>query len=108
MGKTSQIKIESVAPYATRYRRALVTCSKRRESDSYKASHELERIADAGAGCSHIQQIPGIGPIVAPSIVAAIGNGAAFRNGREFAAWLGLVAADQIISDSCRRRISDT
>src|SRR5246127_1281906 len=54
-------------------------------------SHELERIADADAGCSRIQQIPGIGPIVATAIVAAIGNGAAFRKGREFAAWLGLV-----------------
>jgi len=43
------------------------------------------------AGCSRIQQIPGIGQIVATAIVAAIGNGAAFRKGREFAAWLGLV-----------------
>jgi transposase len=54
-------------------------------------SLELERIADTDAGCSRIQQIPGIGPIVATAIVAAIGNGAAFRKGREFAAWLGLV-----------------
>jgi transposase len=54
-------------------------------------SHELERIADADAGCSRIQQIPGIGPIVATAIVAAIGDGAAFRKVREFAAWLGLV-----------------
>ena len=38
-----------------------------------------------------IRQIPGIGPIVATAIVAAIGNGAAFRKGRDFAAWLGLV-----------------
>jgi transposase len=28
---------------------------------------------------------------VATAIVAAIGNGAAFRKGREFAAWLGIV-----------------
>jgi transposase len=35
--------------------------------------------------------IPGIGPIVVTAIVAAIGNGAAFRKGRGFAAWLGLV-----------------
>jgi transposase len=51
----------------------------------------MKRIADTDAGCSRIQQIPGIGPIVATAIVAAIGNGAAFRKGREFAAWLGLV-----------------
>ena len=54
-------------------------------------SQELERIADTDAGCRRIQQIPGIGPVVATAIVAAIGNGAAFRKGREFAAWLGLV-----------------
>ena len=35
--------------------------------------------------------MPGIGPIVATAIVAAIGNGSAFRKGRDFAAWLGLV-----------------
>jgi transposase len=33
----------------------------------------------------------GIGPLVATAIVASIGNGAAFRKGREFAAWLGLL-----------------
>ncbi len=38
-----------------------------------------------------IRQIPGIGPVVATAIVAAIGNGAAFRKGRDFAAWLGIV-----------------
>ena len=54
-------------------------------------SDELQRIADSDAGCTRIQQIPGIGPIVATAIVAAIGNGSAFRKGREFAAWLGLV-----------------
>jgi hypothetical protein len=41
-------------------------------------------------GCCRIRKIPGIGPIVATAIVAAIGNGAAFRKGRDFAAWLGL------------------
>lgn len=52
---------------------------------------ELERISAADAGCTRIRQIPGIGPVVATAIVAAIGNGAAFRKGREFAAWLGIV-----------------
>jgi transposase len=54
-------------------------------------SLELERISATDAGCTRIRQIPGIGPIVATAIVAAIGNGAAFRKGRDFAAWLGLV-----------------
>jgi transposase len=35
--------------------------------------------------------VPGIGPIIASAMMAAIGNGAAFAKGRDFAAWLGLV-----------------
>jgi transposase len=54
-------------------------------------NEELERICAADAGCTRIRQIPGIGPVVATAIVAAIGNGAAFHKGREFAAWLGIV-----------------
>ena len=54
-------------------------------------SSELERISVTDAGCTRIRKIPGIGPVVATAIVAAIGNGAAFRRGRDFAAWLGLV-----------------
>ena len=38
--------------------------------------------------------IPGIGPITATAIIAAIGNGAAFKKGREFAAWLGIVPGE--------------
>jgi transposase len=49
---------------------------------------KLEQISASDAGCCRIRQIPGIGPIVATAIVAAICNGAAFRKGRDFAAWL--------------------
>ncbi len=61
------------------------------EQQIEELSDELERISAADAGCTRIRQIPGIGPIVATAIVAAIGNGAAFRKGRDFAAWLGVV-----------------
>lgn len=37
-----------------------------------------------------LAEIHGIGPITASAIVATIGNGRDFRNGRQFAAWLGL------------------
>jgi len=61
------------------------------EQQIEKLNLELERISAADAGCTRIRQIPGIGPIVATAIVAAIGNGAAFRKGRDFSAWLGIV-----------------
>jgi transposase len=35
--------------------------------------------------------IPGVGVITASAMVAAVGTGAAFTKGRDFAAWLGLV-----------------
>ena len=54
-------------------------------------NHEVERIASIDAACTRLRQIPGIGPLVATAIVAAIGNAAAFHKGREFAAWMGLV-----------------
>ena len=61
------------------------------EAQIEELGDELERISAADAGCTRIRQIPGIGPVVATAIVAAIGNGAAFRKGRDFAAWLGIV-----------------
>jgi transposase len=62
------------------------------EEQIKKLDLELERISAADAGCTRIRQIPGIGPVVATAIVAAIGNGgAAFHKGRDFAAWLGIV-----------------
>lgn len=54
-------------------------------------SQRIERIADQDAACQRLQQIPGVGPLVATATVAAIGNGSAFVRGRDFAAWLGLV-----------------
>ncbi len=61
------------------------------EQQIEELTDELERISAADAGCTRIRKIPGIGPVVATAIVAAIGNGAAFRKGRDFSAWLGLV-----------------
>ena len=54
-------------------------------------SQEIDTIGSQDAGCQRLRQIPGVGPLVATATVAAIGNGAAFRKGREFAAWLGLI-----------------
>lgn len=38
-----------------------------------------------------LQQVPGIGPITASALVATVGDAKKFENGRQFAAWLGLV-----------------
>lgn len=38
-----------------------------------------------------LEAIPGIGPITASALVATVGDAKNFRNGRQLAAWLGLV-----------------
>jgi transposase len=40
-----------------------------------------------------LERIRGIGPITASALVASIGNAKNFKNGRQVAAWLGLVPA---------------
>jgi hypothetical protein len=51
----------------------------------------VEKTAQESEVCRRLDAIPGIGPLTATALIAAIGNGAAFRKGREFAAWVGLV-----------------
>jgi transposase len=41
--------------------------------------------------CQRLTAIPGVGPVSATALIAAIGNGAAFRKGRHLAAWIGMV-----------------
>ena len=43
--------------------------------------------------------VPGISPIIASAMVAAIGDGTAFSKGRDFAAWLGLVPKQMSTGD---------
>jgi transposase len=38
-----------------------------------------------------LQEIPGIGPLTASALVASVSDAKVFKNGRQFAAWLGLV-----------------
>jgi len=51
----------------------------------------IQQTAQDNEACRRLDAIPGIGPLTATALIAAIGHGAAFRKGREFAAWVGLV-----------------
>lgn len=51
----------------------------------------IRQTAQDSEACRRLDAIPGIGPLTATALIAAIGNGAAFRKGREFASWVGLV-----------------
>jgi transposase len=56
-----------------------------------QVTRDIESHAAADPACRRVMSIPGVGPITATALTAAIGNGAAFSKGRDFGAWLGLV-----------------
>ena len=49
---------------------------------AWHRSHEASKRLDA---------IPGVGPVLATALVASIADPKAFRSGRNFSAWIGLV-----------------
>ena len=49
--------------------------------------------------CQRLKKIPGIGRIGATILAAVLGNGAGFKNGRHFAAFLGLVPKEHSSGD---------
>ncbi len=51
----------------------------------------IQQRAREDEACQRLTTIPGIGPVTATALIAAIGNGAAFRKGRDLAAWIGMV-----------------
>jgi len=51
---------------------------------------EIETLAKQHEKCKRLMAMPGIGPLIASAMIAAIGDGTAFIKGRDFAAWLGV------------------
>lgn len=52
---------------------------------------KIENIFKTNEACQKIAKIEGVGPIIATAIVATMGDPKVFKNGRHFAAFLGLV-----------------
>jgi transposase len=62
-------------------------------------STEIEALAEQDDSCQRLMTVPGVGPVISSAVVAAIGNGAGFRQGRDFGAWLGLVPKQESTGD---------
>src|SRR5262244_309827 len=62
-------------------------------------STEIEAMAKRDESCQRLMSVPGVGPIVSSAVVAAIGNGTGFKQGRDFAAWLGLIPKQESTGD---------
>src|SRR5262245_8570510 len=53
-------------------------------------SADIQSLVEQDEACQRVMTVPGVGPIISSAVVAAIGNGAGFTQGRDFGAWLGL------------------
>ena len=51
----------------------------------------IEAHGKADERCTRLRALVGVGPITADALVASIGSATEFKNGRQLAAWLGLV-----------------
>lgn len=60
---------------------------------------QIAAVFNASPVCQRLAQVEGVGPKTATAIVAAVGNGHDFKNGRHLAAWLGLVPRHRASGD---------
>ena len=73
---------------------------RRRLDDRIQAlSAEILNLSENDPACHRLMTVPGIGPIISSAVVAAIGTGSGFKQGRDFAAWLGLVPKQKSTGD---------
>ena len=72
--------LHSLSEHWVQVHAAMVACDAR-----------IERRARQDSRCARLRAIVGVGPLTADAMVASIGNAREFKNGRQLAAWLGLV-----------------
>lgn len=65
-----------------------------RSADERIATYDrrIAELARASEPVQRLMQVEGVGPLTATAITATVGDARQFRTGRQFAAWLGLVA----------------
>jgi transposase len=63
---------------------------------------EIEKLARSSEVTKRLQQLRGVGPIVATALVATVGDGSQYRNGRQMAASLGLTPKQSSSGDKRR------
>ena len=56
-----------------------------------QADRRIEQIFKQDERCQRLAQVEGVGPLIATAFLAAVGDARIFHNGRQVAAWLGLV-----------------
>jgi len=54
----------------------------------------IQKTAKENEDCQRLTEIPGVGPVTATALIAAVGNASTFQKGRNLAAWMGIVPGE--------------
>jgi transposase len=83
--------LERLPVRVARYVQDLLEHAERLRSKALEYEREIRSSLQHNGLARRAHTRPGIGPITASALVATVGDGHDFRNGRQFSAWLGLV-----------------
>src|ERR1700738_5083290 len=77
-------------------RGALLVLARRRpgfDADERARERQIAKAARADREARRLMEVPGVGPIIASTVLAKVPDAKVFRSGRDFAAWIGLTGA---------------
>ena len=80
-----------LTPYATEVFKKLYQQFQQYDQEVDEYNKRINDVVNQDAQCQALMKIEGVGPLTASAAVATIGDASVFKNGREVAAWLGLV-----------------
>jgi len=83
--------LEDLPGYANQCVADLLTHADRLDERIAEYDRLIAKAAREDLRSKRLMQRPGIGPVTASALLASIGNGHDFKNGRQVAAWIGLV-----------------
>jgi len=80
-----------IPPLAREMLQMLATQLRELEAKVAGLDRRLVALARTDPVCHALSKVPGVGPVIATAFAATVPDATAFRSGRYFAAWLGLV-----------------
>lgn len=65
------------------------------DADERAIERQIAKAARADREACRLMEVPGVGPMIASTVLAKVPDARVFRSGRDFAAWIGLTGRDR-------------
>jgi transposase len=64
------------------------------DANERELEQQIAKAARGDAKARRLMEVPGVGPMIASTVLAKVSDAKVFRSGRDFAAWIGLTGRD--------------